>query len=128
MTKESHPCRGRGGPRALAVVAVVLGVLAGAAVAAAAPKPAVLSFKFAKVGAPGNPSAGIVPFSDAISRSGGEAEGINPPCQEVGGVGYRYGIGQLEVTVAQYVAFLNTADPAGKNKHKLYSSNESGTS
>ncbi len=42
-------------------------------------------------------------------------------------VGYRYGIGQLEVTVAQYVAFLNAADPAGRNKHKLYSSTESGT-
>ncbi len=49
-----------------------------------------------------------------------------PPCQQVGAVGYRYGIGQLEVTVAQYVAFLNTADPAGRNKHKLYSSTESG--
>ena len=48
-----------------------------------------------------------------------------PPCQQVGGVNYRYGIGQLEVTVAQYVAFLNTADPAGRNRHKLYSSNES---
>ena len=48
-----------------------------------------------------------------------------PPCQQVGGVDYGYGIGQLEVTVAQYVAFLNTADPAGRNRHKLYSSNES---
>jgi hypothetical protein len=37
----------------------------------------------------------------------------------VGGVSYRYGIGQLEVTVAQYVAFLNTADPAGRSRHKL---------
>src|SRR4029078_5983374 len=27
--------------------------------------------------------------------------------------------------VAQYVAFLNTVDPAGRNRHKLYSSTES---
>jgi hypothetical protein len=98
------------------------------ALASAAPKPAVLSFKFAKVGAPGNPSVGIVPFSNAIYSSCAQAAGIKPPCQEVGGVGYGYGIGQLEVTVAQYVAFLNTADPAGKNKHKLWSTDESGTS
>ncbi len=34
----------------------------------AAPKPAVLTFKTVKVGAPGNPSVGIVPFTDAIYR------------------------------------------------------------
>ena len=31
--------------------------------------------------------------------------------QSVGGVEYPYGIGRLEVTVEQWVAFLNTADP-----------------
>ena len=35
----------------------------------------------------------------------------SPPASRSAGVDYRYGIGQLEVTVAQYVAFLNTADP-----------------
>src|SRR5262249_49725614 len=45
--------------------------------------------------------------------------------QTVGSVGYPYEIGQLEVTVPQYVAFLNTADPAGTNRHDLYSANES---
>jgi hypothetical protein len=125
MTKASHPRTGRGASRALAVIAVVLGVFAGASVAAAAPKPAVLTFKTVKVGAGGNPSVGIVPFSDAIYKSCAEAAEVKPPCQMVGGVKYRYGIGQLEVTVAQWVAFLNTVDPAGRNRHKLYSSSES---
>jgi len=107
----------------LAVAALAL-----PAVASAAPRPAVLTFEMAKVGAAGNPSVGIVPFSDAIYESCAEAAGIKPPCQEVGGVGYRYGIGKLEVTVAQYVAFLNTVDPAGKNKHGLWSADESGAS
>ncbi len=110
---------------ALAVAVLAVAALAGPAMAAASPAPAVLTFKTAVVGAPGNPSVGIVPFTDAIYKSCAEAEGLKPPCQEVGGVSYRYGIGQLEVTVAQYVAFLNTVDPAGSNRHKLYSANES---
>jgi formylglycine-generating enzyme required for sulfatase activity len=110
---------------ALALTILAVAALAGPAMATATPAPAVLTFKTAVVGAPGNPSVGIVPFTDAIYKSCAEAEGIKPPCQEVGGVGYRYGIGQLEVTVAQYVAFLNTVDPAGSNRHKLYSANES---
>ena len=115
--------------RLLSVAAVVvLAALAVPALAAAAPKPSVLTFKTVKVGAPGNPSVGIVPFTDAVYSSCAEVVPAEkqPPCQQVGGVNYRYGIGQLEVTVAQYVAFLNTADPAGRNKHKLYSSTESG--
>jgi formylglycine-generating enzyme required for sulfatase activity len=110
---------------ALALTILAVAALAGPAVAAASPAPSVLTFKTVEVGAPGNPSVGIVPFTDAIYASCAEAEGIKPACQEVGGVNYRYGIGQLEVTVAQYVAFLNTVDPAGRNRHKLYSTNES---
>ena len=48
-------------------------------------------------------------------------------CQQVGAVDYRYGVAQLEVTVSQYVAFLNTVDPTGPNRHKLWSEDESGT-
>jgi formylglycine-generating enzyme required for sulfatase activity len=109
----------------LALTVLAAAAFAGPAMSAASPAPSVLTFKTVKVGAPGNPSVGIVPFTDAIYASCAEAEGIKPPCQQVGGVNYRYGIGQLEVTVAQYVAFLNTADPAGRNRHKLYSTNES---
>jgi hypothetical protein len=108
---------------------VIALALVGPAASGAAPAPSVLTFKTAKVGAPGNPSVGIVPFTNAVYSSCAEVVPAEkqPPCQQVGAVGYRYGIGQLEVTVAQYVAFLNTADPAGKNKHKLYSSTESST-
>src|SRR3954469_15889676 len=111
----------------LPVLALVF-ALALAGTAAAAPAPAVLTFKTVRVGAPGNPSVGIVPFTDAVYSSCSEAVPAEkqPPCQQVGAVGYRYGISRLEVTVAQYVDFLNTADPAGRNKHRLYSSTESG--
>jgi hypothetical protein len=112
----------------LALALVIALALCVPAAAAAAPAPAVLTFKTATVGAPGNPSVGIVPFTDAVYSSCAEVVPAEkqPPCQQVGSVGYRYGIGQLEVTVTQYVAFLNTVDPAGRNKHKLYSSTESG--
>ena len=43
----------------------------------------------------------------------------------VGGVKYGYGIGQLEITVDQWVDFLNTADPSGRNTHHLYAATES---
>ena len=115
----------------LSAALIFAGVLAFAApaISAAAPAPSVLTLKTVKVGAPGNPSVGIVPFTDAVYRSCAEVtpQAHTPPCQEVGGVKYRYGIGQLEVTVAQWVAFLNTADPAGRNRHRLYSSDESST-
>ncbi len=66
---------------------------------------------------------GIVPFTDAIYPNCQD----NPPegCMEVGGVDYKYRIGRLETTVAQYVKFLNTVDPRGRNKHRLYSKTES---
>ena len=113
---------------AFAVAALMMLVaLAVPAHSAAAPTRAVLTIKTVKVGAPGNPSVGIVPFTDAVYSSCAEVVPAEkqPPCQQVGAVGYGYGIGQLEVTVAQYVAFLNTADPAGRNRHKLYSTTES---
>jgi hypothetical protein len=112
----------------MALGAIALAALLLPALAVALPKPAVLTFTVAKVGAPGNPSVGIVPFEDELFKNCGEAPS-NPkkPCMEVGGVGYRYGIGKLEVTVDQYVDFLNTADPNGTNKRKLYSTTESST-
>jgi formylglycine-generating enzyme required for sulfatase activity len=111
----------------IALAVTAFAALAAPAISAAAPAPSVLTFKTVEVGAPGNPSVGIVPFTDAVYSSCAEVVPAEkqPPCQQVGGVGYRYGIGQLEVTVAQYVAFLNTADPTGSNRHNLYSGNES---
>jgi hypothetical protein len=98
------------------------------------PKPAVLTFTFAKVGQPGNHPVAIVPFTSALYGNCSEAP-ANPtvgktklpdPCQEVGSVPYEYGIGEVEVTVEQYVAFLNTVDPFGRNAMELYSADESG--
>jgi hypothetical protein len=109
----------------LALTVVAVSALTGPAVSVASPAPSVLTLKTVKVGAPGNPSVGIVPFKDAVYASCAEAAEVKPPCQQVGGVKYRYGIGQLEVTVSQWVAFLNTVDPAGRNKHHLYSTDES---
>jgi hypothetical protein len=110
---------------AFALLAATTISLAIADASLVAPKPAVLTFKTATVGSPGNPAVAIVPFEDAIYRNCGEAPQTKKDCQEVGGVKYRYGIGELEVTVAQWVAFLNTVDPMGRNRHRLYSSNES---
>lgn len=105
--------------------ALACALLAGPATASAAPGPSVLTFKTVKVGAPGNPSVGIVPFTDAVYPSCASAPQEGPACQQVGAVKYRYGIGQLEVTVAQWVAFLNTVDPAGRNRRNLFSPDES---
>ena len=110
---------------ALALTIVTALALAAPAIAAASPAPFVVTLKTVKVGAPGNPSVGIVPFTDAIYASCDDAPQAKPACQQVGGVKYRYGIGHLEVTVTQWVAFLNRVDPAGRNRHRLYSADES---
>lgn len=128
---RTHPAlrafRGRLAP---ALIVFAIAALAAPAGALAKPAPSVLNFKVMEVGAPGNPAAGIVPFTDAIYGNCSEAPKPktrrSPKCMTVGGVGYEYGIGRLEVTVGQWVKFLNTADPAGRNKRRLYSETESG--
>ena len=118
----------------VALAALALPSLASARPQPQLPKPAVLSFTVAKVGKPGNPSVAIVPFTNAIYLNCAAAPPettvattkLPDPCQEVGGVGYEYGIGKVEVTVEQYVAFLNTVDPFGRNQADLYSEDESG--
>ena len=117
-----------GAPRdclALALTIVAASALAVPGASVASPAPSVVTLKTVKVGAPGNPSVGIVPFTDAIYASCDDAPDAKPACQQVGGVKYRYGIGHLEVTVTQWVAFLNRVDPAGRNRHRLYSADES---
>jgi hypothetical protein len=111
-------------PLALALIATAL---AGLAMSAASSQAAVVTLKTVSVGAPGNPSVGIVPFTDAIYQSCADAPPSSKGCLMVGGVNYRYGIDQLEITVTQWVAFLNTADPTGRDPHNLYSSTESST-
>jgi len=84
----------------------------------------VITVKTAEIGAPGNPSVGIVPFKDAVYRSCAAAPQSSAGCLMVGGVSYPYGIGQVEVTVEQWVAFLNTVDPRGRDRHGLYDETE----
>ncbi len=108
-----------------AFAVAVLAALAGPALSVASPGGAVVTLKTVRVGKPGNPSVGIVPFTDAIYRSCKEPPQSEQGCLMVGGVNYSYGIGQLEITVKQWVAFLNTADPSGRDPHRLYSASES---
>ena len=65
-----------------------------------------VSFSWATVGNPGNP---------ADPLNSGSIPGI-------GSVGYTYNIATTEVTIFQYVAFLNAVDPNGLNTYGLYSS------
>jgi hypothetical protein len=117
-----------------ALFALAFPALAGARPHFKVPKPAVLTFKVAKVGKPNNPSVAIVPFTPALYANCNDAPAepkvpktkLPDPCQEVGSVPYEYGIGEVEVTVEQYVAFLNTVDPFGRNQMDLYSPDESG--
>jgi len=117
-----------------ALVALAFPALAGARPHFKVPKPAVLTFKVAKVAKPNNPSVAIVPFTSALYANCNDAPQepkvgktkLPDPCQEVGSVPYEYGIGEVEVTVEQYVAFLNTVDPFGRNTLHLYSETESG--
>ena len=91
---------------------------------------ATVTIKTVAVGSPNNPSIGIVPFTDAVYPNCAAAPAPSsgtPACVTVGGVSYSYGIGMLEITVGQWVAFLNTADPLGKDRGRLYSSSESST-
>jgi formylglycine-generating enzyme required for sulfatase activity len=88
-------------------------------------KGADVTLKTVTVAAPGNASVGIVPFTDAIYQSCADAPSSAKSCLMVGGVDYPYQIGQLEVTVRQWVAFLNTANPTGRDPHRLYSAHES---
>jgi hypothetical protein len=81
-----------------------------------------------RVGSPGNRAVGIIPFKDAIFRSCSVAPKTPAGCLTVSAVGYRYEIGELEVTVAQWVAFLNTVDPRGTGRDRLYDSLESSSS
>jgi len=112
---------------ALVLTAIAVAALALPAISAATPKPAVLTLKTVRVGAPGNPSVAIEPFTDALYRSCGEITSPGKECLTVGGVKYVYGIGQLEITVKQWVEFLNTVDPSGTDPHHLWAETESAT-
>ncbi len=81
----------------------------------------VIYVRTVKVAKPNNREVGIVPFTDAVYPS---CTGVSG-CMTIGKVKYSYGISKYEVTVKQYVTFLNTVDPTGKDKYDLYSATES---
>ena len=73
------------------------------------------------VGDPGNAPVGVVPFQGPPEQGIYQNCSSAPPgCVLVGGVGYAYQLGELEITVGQYVEFLNTVDPTGTDRHDLY--------
>jgi formylglycine-generating enzyme required for sulfatase activity len=109
----------------LALLAMAIMALGGPSAVSAAGTRAVVTVKTVTVGTPGNPPVAVVPFTDAVYRSCADAPDTARGCQLVGGVKYRYGIGQLEVTVKQWVAFLNTVDPGGRDRHHLYDPTQS---
>jgi hypothetical protein len=109
-----------------------------ASAAPTVPKPGVVTISMAMVGHPGNPSVGVI---QTFGFTGNKATKVDPPensgstgiyktcsdappspksCLTVGAVSYKYGIGEFETTVSQYVTFLNTVDPRGRNTLKLY--------
>ena len=124
------------------VAGSVFGTQSGAG-ALALPKRGVVTITMATVGDPGNPSVGVVQTfggpkgdfveppentgSTGIYKSCADAPASAPSCLTVGGVNYTYGIGEFDITVSQYVTFLNTVDPRGKNLHSLYNDEMSPT-
>jgi len=91
------------------------------------PQPAIVTVTTVTVGDPGNHPVAIVPFHPGIYKSCSDAPSRHSGCRLVGAVGYRYEVGELETTVRQYVAFLNTVDPLGRNRRDLYTSTMSPT-
>ncbi len=108
--------------------AAVIALLCAAALVPASSRAADLTLHMVRVGAPNNPSVSVVPFTDAVYPSCSVAPQTSAGCVTVGSVSKPYDIGELEVTVSQWVVFLNTADPTGEDPHDLYDSSESGTS
>jgi hypothetical protein len=76
--------------------ATALIALAAPAASSAAGDRATVVVKTVKVGAPGNPSVGIVPFTDAVYPSCADAPSTSTDCATVGGVAYRFRIGRFE--------------------------------
>ena len=108
----------------LAILAVALALVAAACSggddAADESARAVVEVRVVDVGDPGNPAAAIVPFHPGVYADCADAPSRRAGCVLVGAVADPYEIGELEVTVDQYVAFLNTVDPEGADRGALY--------
>ncbi len=107
--------------------------------------PNVLTLNTVSVLKPGNRDAWIIPFWNDVYASKAECLAAFPSvraiidqnadpsvqaasatnCMGVGKVSYNYQVAETELTVAQWVAFLNTVDPNGHNKHHLWDAAQS---
>ena len=103
-------------------------------------RPGVISLNMVTVGSASNDPAWIIPFYNDVYQDRASClaafpavrAGINAnpdpavqtvsatSCMQVGAVDYTYRIGETELTTAQYVTFLNTADPLGRNPRHLW--------
>ena len=91
-----------------------------------------VTIRVVTVGDPGNDSVGVVsvfggqnqfvepPANGGVYPTCDQAPPGPPECLTIGAVAYTYEIGELKITVDQYVTFLNTVDPSGENPHQLY--------
>ena len=102
--------------------------------------PGVISLSTVTVASPGNRPAWIIPFYNDVYQDRASCVAAFPSvraaikanpdptvqtvsatsCMKVGGVSYPFRIGETELTTAQYVTFLNTVDPLGRNRHRLW--------
>jgi hypothetical protein len=138
--------------RNVALAALLSCALAGTAAAqstgaGALPRPQTVTIDTVTVAQPNNPPVWIIPFYNDVYQSQASCLAALPgvmaaaqaapdpsvqkesatQCMRVGGVPYAFNIGETEVTVAQWVAFLNTVDPLGSNAHHIWDAAESST-
>ncbi|MCP4511538.1 MAG: hypothetical protein GY826_34645, partial [Fuerstiella sp.] len=105
----------------------------------------VLSLSTVTVKSPRNPDAWIIPFWNDVYKNKAACEAALPEvmatvaenadpavqaesannCMGVGGVPYKFRIAEMELSVKQWVDFLNTVDPRGRNKHRLWDAAQS---
>lgn len=117
MSTRRRAARGSAFTGTLVAAMVLTGVVAAPSQAA---DRGVVVVRTVEVAEPDNAAIGVVPFTDAVYPSCADAPDSGPDCQMIGGVDHDYGIGQLEVTVRQWVTFLNTVDPQGRDRHRLW--------
>lgn len=107
--------------------------------------PNVVTLDTVSVRARGNRNAWIIPFWNDVYRSKAQCLKAFPgvravidkdpdpavqassatSCMGVGRVPYEYQIAETELTIAQWVTFLNTVDPKGRNRHHLWDAAQS---
>lgn len=108
-------------------------------------RPHVVTISTVTVASPNNPAAWIIPFYNDVYQSDAACQSALPAvqaaaqaapdpsvqkvastsCMAVGSVPYTFDIAETELTVAQWVVFLNTVDPFGSNRHHLWDAPES---